>query len=459
MGFFDDLMNNIKKVATYKPDWGNNRSSMRKNHGSVARPSYRKPKKKTNPNKAWGDRYQKQADSLGAKRGPKNWPGTKGKNDQPEDKGPMTGGGDYGGGDSSFEAQDYMGDVMNQIAQMTTPSVTAQQIDIGKTLAGMYNPQFKAIANEVARTKDEGKENSAEIKAAYKALEQSISKDDAKAIDKSYKKATKDNSKEGAAVSDSMAKAMSAQAAERRKDAQNLGIESALGQDSGAQEELAKGIADAAKSTQSQNQRLSELKKADQQLNRDAASTAEFQGNESVSALKSQVAEVLAGLGTRRLDTKAAKANTRLQLETQNQQALQAAQGQQSEDFKEMLAAQTNLVKDAQNMQFDQAEMLNDNELQNQKLANDRYKTDAKYANEAEKGPGKDASVLEKLVAMSPGGLGAKSLQGVMSNMDSFYANGKGTWNDAYKQYAKTYKNSARSKDAAREYLRIIGKR
>lgn len=366
------------------------------------------------------------------------------------------GGGDYGGGG---EVEDYMGDVMNQIAQMTTPNVSAQQIDVAKTLAGMYDPQFKAIANEVGRTKKEGKQNSAEIKAAYKALEESISVDDAKEINKSYKQATKENNNTGKAVSDSMAKAMSAQAAERRKDAQSLGIESALGQDSGAQEELAKGIADANKSTQAQNQRLSELKKSDQLLNRDSAQTAAFQGNESVSTLKSQVAEVLAGLSGRKLDTKAAKANTKLQLDTQNQQAVQAAQGQQSKDYETMMKAQTDLMKDAQDMQFDQAQMLNDNDQFNAKMANDRYKVDAKYANQQEKGPGKDSSVLEQLVAMSPGGLGAKSLQGVMSNMDSFYANGKGTWNDAYKQYAKTYKNSARSKDAAREYLRIIGKR
>lgn len=366
------------------------------------------------------------------------------------------GGGDVGGYDDGSAA---MQEVLDQIGSMRTPDVEIPQIDVAKTLAGLFNPQFKAIDQEVGRTKKEGSRNSKEIKAAYKALEKSIDTEDAAEIKKSYKQATKENNSAGKSAEKSMTSAMKAQAAERRKDAESLGIETALAQDSGAQTELAKGISDAAKSTQSQNARLSELKKADEVLNRDAAQSAAFQGNESVSALKAQVAEVLAGLGTRRLDTKAARANKKLELQTQNQNAVNAGKDAQAKEAQAMMQAQVDLMKNAQDMGLENAKLQSRADIEEAKLANKRYEVDARYANGGSGNSKDKGSVLDQLVALRPGGLGAKSIQGVISNMDSFYASGKGTWSDAYKQYAKTYSKSERSKSAAREYLRLMGKR
>ena len=460
MSFWDSLM------KAFKQGGNNSYGSGGGSAGSLLRPKGYKRARSTGEgkpsnnranrnraNRAASARYQGQA-NLQKKRAAaernKPIPFT-GRAVEPSDGG--MGGGGYGDGSSALD------DVMNQIANMSTPDVTIPQIDVASTLARMFDPQFKEIAKQEARTKKEGSANAKEIKAAYKALEESISKDDAKEIDKSYKQATKENNAAGKQAEESMSDAMKLQAEERRKDAQNLGIETALAQDSSAQNELAKGLKDAAESTKSQNSRLQELKKADEVLNRDAAQTAAFQGNESVSALKAQVADILAGLGERRSNTQSAKGEARLNLETQNQNAVTAAQAEQTKNYEAMLDAQAEMIKDAQGLDFDYAKLMSDREAENAKNNMRQYEIDTKAATQQEKNAAKNQTVLDQLAALRPGGLGTKSLQGVMSNMDSFYASGKGTWPDALQQYIKKYPKSARSIDAAKEYARIVGKR
>lgn len=364
--------------------------------------------------------------------------------------------GGYGGGDMSA--------AMDQIAQMTAPSVEVPQIDVEATLRRLFDPQFKAISDEESRTKSTGKKNTAEIQAAYKALERSISEDDAKEIKASYKEAAGANERTGQAVSNSINNAMKTQAEERRKDAQNLGIETALAQNSGAQQELAEGVADTGKATKAQNERLSELKAADEVLNRDAAQSARFSGNEAEATLKAQITDVLAGLATRRLDTKTAQANKRLDLETQNQNAVNAAKEMQAREQQAMLNSQVGMMKNAQDLQLQDAKMRNEADIERAKLANQRYIQDSKadtsrYKVDAGADGKGGGTILQQMISLRPGGLGAKSLQGVMANMDSFYGSGKGTWNDAFRQYQKRYKNSQRSLDAAKEYMRLMNKR
>lgn len=361
-----------------------------------------------------------------------------------------------GGGGGSFE------DILNEVtggASYTPPTYEVPQIDVMKTLAGIFDPQFAAISRAEKTAKGNASKSDRAIAAAYQALTDTI-KGDAKNIDKSYNEATSKNTADAKAVSKTLSDTASKQSREEMELAAALGIGSAVDSNSGGKGELNKAIADVASSTKDSNARLAEFKTIDKQLNTDSATVTALSGKSRQSDIQKQLNSILADLGTRRVDTTVNKANKKAELEAQNQAAINEANSLKAQDYQNFQKTQADVTKEALGIQMDRAKMQQELDLANQNNSTRRYVADSRVdstainaASKKSSGGSGNETAKQALINSKAEGLGADSITGIIDNLTGFY---NGDWDDALKKYSNRYKKSNRSKRVAAEYVRRI---
>lgn len=413
-------------------------------------------------NRAQSARYTAQAKAAGKKIHPSTGVYERGVGYLNAKKLGGGGGGAGGFGGESFE------DILAQMGlggSYESPKFDVEQIDVAKTLAAMFDPQFGAIKKAESNAKGQHKKSDKAVKAAFDALAQELNTAGKKDIEQTYGKAKKDNASTSKSITKDLQNTVSRQSKEDMEMAAALGIGSALDENSSGRGDLNKAIADVASSTKSANNRLNEFESIDKQQNKDAITVANLSGEGHRADLNKQVAAILAGLDERRVDTTTAKANKRADLEAQNQAAVNQANAMEAQSYQDWTKSQNDLMMNAASMQMDRAKMQNDLDIAGLKADTSRYGYDSRADSAAQSAMArasnsstakKPQTALQELLAKKPEGLSSANIIGIVDNLTNLNKNGD--WDRALAAYYKKYPKSGRSKRAAAEYVRQLKK-